>query len=117
MDIFFDTLITLFIASLIVVSVWLSYGRFVTPLKAGKGERLYAIIYAGGSAPNLDQTVNTLLGLLSRSRIEMEVVIADGGLDAESRKMAELLTRGTEGVSICKASELDIFFKSGTEEE
>ncbi len=117
MGMFFETLTTLFIASGIVLAVWLLYGRLATSLRAGKGEKLYSVIYACGSAPDLDRTVKALSALFSRSGIEMQIVIADGGLDPESRKMAELIARGCEDVSVCKASELYAFFKAGTEEE
>ena len=116
MNMFFETLITLVIAIIIVGAVWMIYGKFVTPVKAGNGEKLYTIIYANGSAPDLSRTVDSMLWLLNSGRIDMEIVIVDGGLDDESRKIAELLANGYGPVKTCKASKLVEIFNDDTEE-
>ena len=116
MNMFFETSITLVIAIIIVGAVWVIYGRFVMPVKAGNGEKLYTIIYANGSAPDLSRTVDSMLWLLNSGRIDMEIVIVDGGLDAESRKIAELRANGYGPVKTCKASNLVELLPEETEE-
>lgn len=117
MGLFFEAFISFLIAALVIVAIWMIYGKLVTPIKPGKGERLRALVYASGNAPGLGRTVKGLLWLINSGRIDMEIIIADGGLDSESRKMAELLERGYVDVKLCRASELGDVLARETEEE
>ncbi len=117
MNMFFETFITLIIAVFIVGAIWLIYGRFVTPVKGGKGERLYTLVYARGRTPDLSYTVGSILWLQNSGRINMKIVIVDAGLDEESRKAAEILARDYSTVKLCKATELDEYLTAESEEE
>ena len=69
-----------------------------------------AVIEACGEAKTLEYTVRALL----RSRYEeggfSRVVIVDGGLSEEHRRVAELLCRDDYEVELCRPAELpDIF--------
>lgn len=116
MSMFLETFITLFIAVFIVGAIWLIYGRFVTPVKGGKGEKLYTLICAKGSAPDLSHTVNSIVWLQNSGRIETVIVIADAGLDEESLKAAEILSRDFDEVKICKVYELVKILAAESEE-
>ena len=117
MSMFFDTFITLFIAAIIVGTVWLLYGRFLRPIQGGNGEKLYTIVYACGKTPNLDITVKSLIWLHNIRQIESKILIVDGGMDDESLNMAGLILRDFSEIQICKASELDEILAAETEEE
>ena len=108
----FEIIITLLISFLIIGVIWLLYGRLVTPIKAGKGEELYFVVYVNGSSPDLSRTAKGILWLLNSGRIKTDIIIADGGMDEESRKMAELLTHSYSEIRLCYLSELESILAS-----
>ena len=69
-----------------------------------------AVIEASGEAKTLEYTVRALL----RSRYEeggfSRVVIVDGGLGDEPRRVAELLCRSEYAVYLCQKEELTDYF-------
>jgi|GEM_PF-266359 len=111
-----EIVLTVIISAAVIAAVWIVYGRLVTPVRAGKGERLYAAIYAKGSTPELARTVEGLLWLVSTGKANMELIIIDGGMDSESRKMAELLVRDHYGIRLCDKEDLPRLFTERTEE-
>ncbi|NLL46732.1 MAG: hypothetical protein GX250_08015 [Clostridiales bacterium] len=113
---YLEIVITLIISAAVIAAVWLIYGRMVIPVRAGKGQKLYAIIHAQGAAPDLGSTVEGFLWLISSGRVHMQLIIADGGLDGESRKMAEILAREHSEISLCALADLTELIGSGTEE-
>lgn len=113
---YLEIIITLIISAAVIAAVWLIYGRMVTPVRAGKGEELYAVIYAQGAAPDLGATAEGILWLISSGRVHMQLIIADGGLDGESRKIAEILAREHNEISLCPLADLTELMSLGTEE-
>jgi len=114
---FLDIILTVLISAAVVAALWLIYGRLVTPVSAGKGERLFAAIYARGATPQLEKTVNGLLWLISTGKAHMELLIIDGGMDAESRKIAELLAQDHGEIRLCAPEDLPKLFRERTEED
>lgn len=111
-----EIILTIIISAAVIAAVWLVYGRLVTPVRAGKGESLYAVIYAQGVTPELARTVEGLLWLVSTGKANMELIIIDGGMDPESRKMAEILVRDYAGIRFCRQEDLPKLFTDRTEE-
>lgn len=103
---YLEVIITLIISAAVIGAVWLIYGRLMTPVRAGKGEKLYAVIRAQGAAPELERTVEGLLWLISSGRVYMELIIADGGMDGEGLKKAEILARKHRGIRICRQEDI-----------
>ena len=64
---------------------------------------LFTVIAASGSAEELEQTVMSLVWLCENGKIKTRIVIADCGLTAQSRKLAELLAK--DGVMLCQPGE------------
>jgi len=113
---YLEIIITAIISAAVIGAVWLIYGRLITPIKAGKGEKLYTVIYARGNAPDLGRTLEGLLWLISSGRVYTELIIADGGLDSESRKMAEILAKDHSEIRLCAQADLTELLGAGTEE-
>jgi len=113
---YLEIILTLIISAAVIGAVWLIYGKLITPIKVGRGEKLYMVVYAQGNSPDLSRTVEGLLWLISSGRVHMDVIIADGGLDAESRKMAEILARSYSEIKLCREANLTELFGAGTEE-
>jgi hypothetical protein len=62
---------------------------------------LFTVVAASGRADELEQTVNALLRYERAAR----VVIADCGLEPETRRLAELLAQDAR-VELCRTSDL-----------
>ncbi len=107
MDIFLEFIITVLISFLLIFAIWLIYGRLVTPVKGGKGEKLYLVVRASGSTPDLSHTAKSLRWLRKNGRLDTDLIIADGGMDAESRKMAEIIAQDCSEIKLCDLSELE----------
>ena len=107
MDTVLEFIVTIFISFVIILAVWLIYGRLVTPIKGGKGEKLYLVVCARGSTPDLSHTAKSLRWLRKNGRLDTDLIIADSGMDAESRKMAEIIARDCSEIKLCDLSELE----------
>ncbi len=112
MGTFFEFIITVLISFLVILVIWLIYGRLITPVKAGKGEKLYIVVCASGSTPDLSQTAMGVRWLVKNGRLDTDLIIADSGMDAESRKMAEIIARDCSEIKLCDLSELEAFLAS-----
>ncbi len=107
MDTVFEFIFTFLISVLVIFAVWMIYGKLITPVKGGKGEKLYLVVSANGSAPDLSRTAKGMLWLAKSGRLDTDLIIADGGMDFESRKMAEIIARDYTEIKLCDLSELE----------
>lgn len=62
-------------------------------LRPDSAENTWAVICACGSGEGVEQRVRCLMGLRACGLLRCRVVLADGGLDAQGRKLALNLSR------------------------
>jgi len=68
--------------------------------------QLFTVIVASGNAHKLEHTVQSLLWLRENGKLGGRVLIADCGLSAESRKVAELLAERSALITLCSQADL-----------
>lgn len=65
----------------------------LTPVRTGKNTRLTVTVTVTGAEPRLEETINSLVWLRGSGVLPCELVIADGGMDGDTRETAELLAK------------------------
>lgn len=96
-----DVLAALLVAAGMGLLGWLAVGWLLSPGKAERDVKVYAVLRATGDGEELEQAARRLRWLESGSG-GMRVVIADDGLTEAGRKRAELLFRRWPGVTLCR---------------
>lgn len=91
--------------------VWLTVSVVCSP-RLPECAAAAAVVPASGSAERLEQTVRHLQRVRYEERAFSRIVILDCGMDAEARRLAELLCRENYGIEICDREAL---FASVTE--
>jgi len=81
---------------------WLLFGRLLTPA----GDHCVSVIPGTGNGEGLEQTVTGLMWLRGGGLLAGEVVIADCGLSAEGRAIAQALLLRESSLGMCPAEEL-----------
>ena len=82
-------------------------GRIVKkPPENAIGAELFMVVAASGGAEGLERMVRGLLWLNESGEAHGRVVIADCGLEAESRRLAELLAKDSGSVIVCAPHDL-----------
>lgn len=99
MGLFIEMLGVFALITVIAGVFWLFYGLMLKPVRGGKNSRIVAVIMVGGNEPELERTVKGLSWLNKSGFTELEIVIADTGMDEETRRAAEIMERN--GVRIC----------------
>lgn len=94
----FDIVCAFVIAGTLVLFVWLLRGMLLMPLVKGKHTKITVVVKVQGFEPCLEQTVSGLNWLKSNGTLPGNVVIVDDGMDAETRTVAEHLSRQKSGV-------------------
>ena len=79
------------------------YARLLLP-EGPQG--IWAVVWTAGTAEGLELRVRSLMWLQECGVLHCRVVIADGGLDPEGRKVADRLLMRYPGVSLCGRDEL-----------
>jgi hypothetical protein len=97
----FETILALFAAAGTLFVVCFIVGRLLHPVGMN-GLAVYSVIVASGSAPELQQTVEAVCELSKRSA--GKVLMPDGGMDPETRRCAEILSR-TRDIPLLTADE------------
>ncbi|MCI2106391.1 MAG: hypothetical protein LKK00_06665 [Intestinimonas sp.] len=85
---------------------WLLFGRLLAP--SVWTSPVFAVIPARGNGVSLEQTVKGLLWLRAGNLQRYTILIADYGLDAEGRTVADLLAADHPGVAVCDGFDLPL---------
>lgn len=101
-----EIIITAAVTLGILLVLWMLKGAMVTPAPVGEGQLITTVIRVTGGAPELQRTIDALVWVTQNGGPRSRVVIEDAGMDAETRKMAELLARDNESVSLCRKGDL-----------
>jgi hypothetical protein len=89
--VFWHAFLALVISGALVFLLWLLRGALLTPVRLGKNESLRLTLRVCGPEPALENTVRALLWLMEEGVLPAELAIEDGGMDAETRRAAEIL--------------------------
>ena len=73
--------------------ICLARSVMLTPVCVGKNQSLEICITICGAAPELAQTVQSLLWLIENGTLKAEISIVDSGMDEETRRACEILQR------------------------
>lgn len=111
---FLEILGVLLAAAGVLALGWFWFGRLVTPLPAG---RAHAVVSACGSGGDLERTVRGLLWMQSSGASCGGIVIADLGLDAEGRAIAQRIAEEHIDVLLCAPGDLEALLRSDYWEE
>jgi hypothetical protein len=76
------------------------------PVPKTDGSEVFTVITARGGAEQLEQTVRGLLWLDKSGIMKSRIVLADCGLEERSRKIAELLAKDSDSVTVCLPDEI-----------
>ena len=90
---FWKMLLSFAIAAAVVLLLWYARGAALTPVRARKNERLSVVLTVTGAAPGLEQTVDGLLWLRQNGTLRARLLVRDAGMDADTRRAAELLEK------------------------
>ncbi len=82
------------------------FGRLVAPVGGRGGGEAYVVLPARGAGETLEHDVTGLLWLRGSGMARFTVLIADGGLNEEGRKLALLLSQRESGVELWTLEEL-----------
>ena len=80
-------------AAAVVLLLWYARGVALTPVYAGKNERLTVVLTVTGAAPGLEHTVDGLLWLRQNGTLRARLLVRDAGMDEDTRRAAELLEK------------------------
>ena len=86
-------LLSFAVAAAVVLLLWYARGAALTPVRAGKNERLAVVLTVTGAAPGLEHTVDGLLWLRQNGTLRARLLLRDAGMDEETRRAAELLEK------------------------
>ena len=81
-------------------------GLLLMPVPVAKNQRLMLVLTVFGDAPELEQTVRSLLWIVDSKALPMGLVIADAGMDSGARDVAERISKKERGVVLCRADEV-----------
>ena len=98
---FIETLGVLLAGAGLFIFGWLLLGRLLAPI--GTKGPIWAVLPASGDGQNLEHDLRGLLWLRQSGMACLRVVIADCGLNDQGRKLAALLSRREEDVTVCPA--------------
>ncbi len=81
------------VTAILMLILWLLRGTMLTPVRFGKNEHLSLVITVSGAAPELENTVDSILWLIQNGTLRGQIVLRDDGMDENTRHTAELLER------------------------
>lgn len=106
MSIFTEIAITILVAVVVAMLLWKFYAFMLTPVKLGKGADVRTILRIDGDCSDIEQTVDGLLWLSRNGILKSRVVIADCGMNPETREIAEVIVKKHSDIAICDIGEL-----------
>ena len=104
--------LALFAALGLVTLAWLAFGHLLLPREVMDGG-LYAVLPARGDAETLEQDLRRLLWLRDSGTPRIPIVIADGGLSPQGRRIAQALLSRYSGTVLCPLDQLSEYLASG----
>ena len=102
-----EIIIAVLAASVIIALVWAAANALLTPVSCGKGGNICTVLKIKGHFPEMEQTIGSVLWLQKNGILDSGIIIADCGIDEETRGMAELITRGNGKIVLCNVRELE----------
>jgi hypothetical protein len=107
----FDILLSFLIAGMVLAFIWALRGLLVTPVAVGRGARVAAVVRISGRAETLEQTVDGLLWLAKNGTLPMDIILADAGMDEETRLTARILADKCGAVKLCGLEEISAYLQ------
>lgn len=105
MKLFMDLLMTVLVCGAVIFLIRLLKLAVVMPVSTGKGISMFTVLKVCGSAPALEQVLKSLSSMKDDGK--MAVIILDCGMDAETRKVAELSAGNKSEIILCDKSEIE----------
>lgn len=90
---FYKIFVSVMLAAIVLLSLWMLRGRMLTPVRLGKNQRLSLVLTVSGRAEELENTVESLGWLIDNGTLHADIVVRDAGMDQETAAAAELLQR------------------------
>ena len=85
-----ETAILLLLAVTVCTAICTLYSRLLAP---EAGDNIRVVVRGVGSGQELEQQIHNLMRLQRLGFLRCQVILFDGGLDADGRRLAENLTR------------------------
>jgi len=85
--------------------IWLVKNMMLTPVQPGRNTKISIVIKASGNCPELENVLESALWLIHSGAVEGKILLADAGLDHDSRYVAELLCHDTARIIITTPEE------------
>ena len=89
----FKMLLAFAAAAAVILLLWAAGGAALSPVRPGKNESLAVVLTVAGTAPGLEHTVDGLLWLRQNGTLRARLLVRDAGMDANTRRAAELLEK------------------------
>ena len=105
MKLFIDILTSLAVCAFIIVFIRAVKSVIIMPVKKCKGIEMFTVLRVEGSVPQLEQTLKSLAFVKDDGK--MPVIIVDGGMDENTRKIAELSARSKSEIQIWNQDQFD----------
>ena len=106
MELIIDIATVIGVCGTFLLLIWLIRSLVATPVPVDENTKLFMVVAVSGDGGNFEQTIHSLEWLKSESRIPMELVVTDCGLDDEGQRLAELTMKGAEYIC-CEPAGLD----------
>lgn len=102
-----EVVIAVLVVSAVIALIWTAVGIVLTPVRCGRGGSMCTVLRITGNFPELEQAVKGILWLKKSGIMDTEIIIADWGMDEETRQIAELMCEKYGKIVICDSKELE----------
>lgn len=102
-----EIIIAVLVAIGVFAFIWLMSGAMSTPVKCGKGTKLWTVLRVSGKSPELEQTIDGILWLDRKGTLKTDIIIVDAGMEYETNKISELLAKDNSKITICDPHQLE----------
>ena len=113
MILIFEAILAAAIGAVIIALVVILRFYTAIPVSRVTGGRIYSVISAEGTAPELEACVDSLRWLIKTGRINCSIMIIDCGMTDEARLAAEIMAREDVFISVCTPEEALYILKKG----
>ena len=93
------------IAAALIYLLWLLRGVLLTPVHRGKNQKMIIALKVSGESPDLEQTVDGLLWLMSNGTLTGKILIIDDGMDNDTAAVAERLASDGHRIELKRREE------------
>lgn len=100
MALLWKVLLAFWIAAAVLILCWYLRGVMLTPVRRGRNQDITMHIKVSGPAPELEETVDGLLWLLSDGVLPGRIILEDQGMDEETREIARRLAECNRKVAL-----------------